>query len=691
MSDEKNWYVVTVDNVDETTSRFIYAGIPCQDMRKRFNKNEIAFPTSYTERALTCLEKQSKEYFLETTGIENTLRIKFQEGGGTFNPQNPGDYFEGWDDLLPVISNVYTSLGIQIIPDNPHGRPKSPISRNGGNSKYLYIHFWSTPVKTAITNMKSVYGIRLVGSQQDALTPSNVGISIKDNGKTIAEYVNDNLYILFDLPHARGNNVKQVFARIIGSYLVLMGRTREELDGFYHAIGDPTMYSLMENPSVNKFANAYPFQTAPTVDSLKEHSKELFVEACSRLYTKTITTLEDTLNDYDTTINEHNQILIKVMKDREILSMELDPLRSSLESRKLRAGIEYDKLCALPHVRNVIILGKTIQIFTDLTIAVNPWTTIGEFRIDIHTEGNKGGISAKHLTTTHGRSSDAKIVKINCECCLEDSKTTEVLKLLAGYHYVDLAQMMINYIESNPSGNILFASHNPDGLITLDWIFTSSVTTYHSLKDKIYRYFKMITEPQFTSQRELYINSCSKLYKKNIVAMESSFSNYTNEINEYNQKLIEVMRDREILLMRLDPLRSSADSKNRWADIEYDKLCASPHVKDVIITGNIIQIITDTISINYKGESFNIGEFKIELYTDGSGDGVKVFNLTKPRNGRAHPHVLQSTGYCCLGNIKNGMLKLLAGYEYVVLAQMMITFLQSYNPDNTYEKISTWR
>jgi len=251
--------------------------------------------------------------------------------------------------------------------------------------------------------------------------------------------------------------------------------------------------------------------------------------------------------------------------------------------------------------------------------------------------------------------------------------------------------MMINYIESNPSGNILFASHNPDGLITLDWIFTSSVTTYHSLKDKIYRYFKMITEPQFTSQRELYINSCSKLYKKNIVAMESSFSNYTNEINEYNQKLIEVMRDREILLMRLDPLRSSADSKNRWADLEYDKLCASPHVKDVIITGNIIQIITDTISINYKGESFNIGEFKIELYTDGSGDGVKVFNLTKPRNGRAHPHVLQSTGYCCLGNIKNGMLKLLAGYEYVVLAQMMITFLQSYNPDNTYEKISTWR
>ena len=171
--------------------------------------------------------------------------------------------------------------------------------------------------------------------------------------------------------------------------------------------------------------------------------------------------------------------------------------------------------------------------------------------------------------------------------------------------------------------------------------------------------------------------------------MEETLHGYDKVIDLENRKLVEATREREILLLKYDPLKASTESRRAWALTEYETLLATDHVKEVSVVDKTIHIFTDDIKIEYNGNTFNMGRFKIDIFTDGSDSGVKIFNLTKPQNGFQHPHI-QKNGTCCLGNISDGVVKLLADYQYVILAQLLISYLQTYNSESAYVRLSNW-
>jgi len=107
------------------------------------------------------------------------------------------------------------------------------------------------------------------------------------------------------------------------------------------------------------------------------------------------------------------------------------------------------------------------------------------------------------------------------------------------------------------------------------------------------------------------------------------------------------------------------------------------------LEGNIIRVFTDMIVIPYHGKNYKIGKFRIDIYIDGSNGAVKAYNLTDGKEHVFHPHV-KKDGYCCLGNITEGVTKLLAEYQYAVLIQLMINYLHTYNPGSTYCDIEHW-
>jgi hypothetical protein len=45
----ENWYILQVENSEETINQLSEAGIPCNDVRKQYKENNIAFP-AYTAR-----------------------------------------------------------------------------------------------------------------------------------------------------------------------------------------------------------------------------------------------------------------------------------------------------------------------------------------------------------------------------------------------------------------------------------------------------------------------------------------------------------------------------------------------------------------------------------------------------------------------------------------------------------------
>jgi hypothetical protein len=100
--------------------------------------------------------------------------------------------------------------------------------------------------------------------------------------------------------------------------------------------------------------------------------------------------------------------------------------------------------------------------------------------------------------------------------------------------------------------------------------------------------------------------------------------------------------------------------------------------------------ITDMIDINYQDHVYHMGEYRIDINTDGSDGGVTIHNLTQLVAGRYHHPHIASGGKCCFGNISTGVAKLIGDYQYVVLIQLLINYLKSYDRGGAYKYIDNW-
>jgi hypothetical protein len=422
-SGSENWYILQVEDATASSTTLNGEGIPCHDITKQFNNRQaICFPSSYVNSVLDNLNRQSSDYMLEPSNIANMHIMVITDGENEFVRPPQVDHFEAWSDLVPVIKAAHKVLGVRLILDNPHRSVKNPTPTTDEN--IVYVHFWSAPKDKGETKLKKVFGYSLSGGQMDAMKPSGIGTVLHDNdGVTFGECIDNNLYILFDLPHG-GSDVTLVFANIMKKFFEFKERTVEELTEFWQAI----IYGSSMDSST---------------------AKDLFIKSCSKLYEKNLSKMEETLKEYDKRLDQHTQEVVKVTREREVLLMKYEPLKGSTEERKKWAGNEYDVLCASPHVKRVVVKGKTIQVFTDMISIQHHMLTydIGEFRIDINTDGDASGVKAFNLTRNIEGILAHPHVKANGYCCLGNI-SEGVIKLLAEYQYVILAQLMITYLHS---------------------------------------------------------------------------------------------------------------------------------------------------------------------------------------------------------------------------------------------------
>lgn len=224
-------------------------------------------------------------------------------------------------------------------------------------------------------------------------------------------------------------------------------------------------------------------------------------------------------------------------------------------------------------------------------------------------------------------------------------------------------------------------------------IFTKIMKEFYQLKgktkDEIDTFLSTIQKAIAKTSRRQFVNSCDELFRINIEQLQSHVEARQDEIDIYNKKLVELIRDKDNSMDKLIPLQTSMKEREKWANKEFDALMATPKVIDVVVNGKIIHIFTDRIDVKYNGVVYRIGKFRLDIYTDGSNEGVRAFNLTNSKGSLGHPHI-RSDGHCCLGNISEGVTKLIAEYQYVVLTQLMLNFLQSYSDVNPYGSIKHW-
>lgn len=138
------------------------------------------------------------------------------------------------------------------------------------------------------------------------------------------------------------------------------------------------------------------------------------------------------------------------------------------------------------------------------------------------------------------------------------------------------------------------------------------------------------------------------------------------------------------------------EAEQRWAS-ELDKIRQLPKVKIVQPLGTVVRIFTEMLTVpvpGVNGERREIGEFRIDLYTDGTNGCVRWANLTRRVTGIAPdmhaPNVLAS-GEALIGPISELIPTLLGRLEIAQAARAAVMYIQRLDASEPYaRKLAEW-
>lgn len=205
---------------------------------------------------------------------------------------------------------------------------------------------------------------------------------------------------------------------------------------------------------------------------------------------------------------------------------------------------------------------------------------------------------------------------------------------------------------------------------------------------------KCLVEERHNKSRRQYMAECSKRFEKTIRGTRDKVSNGYCEIEKLQKQLTRKIRETRGAERKLSQLEACKDGELEKYGKEFDSLSAVPGVKDVQVSDGVIKVFTEHIYITPEGYSdvFDIGKFRMEIFTSGSNGGVKFFNITRKGGGGGHsnynihhPHV-DGGGSPCLGNIKELVSQLIGEYEYSAVAQLGLQYLKTVNLNDSAGK-----
>jgi uncharacterized membrane protein len=203
-----------------------------------------------------------------------------------------------------------------------------------------------------------------------------------------------------------------------------------------------------------------------------------------------------------------------------------------------------------------------------------------------------------------------------------------------------------------------------------------------------------LREEERKRSREAWIKACSKRFEKTVEETRQKIKEAEAACARAQAEVVKQIRARDGQERKLEQLEASRPQVLQRYSAEFDKLFELPHVTRVKAEGNIISVFTDRIYVQHEGETYDIGDFRIDIYADGSNGGVRMFNLTRKvdgyKTGMHAPHVFPD-GTPCLGNLKEAIPQYIGEYEYSIVALLCIQYLQSVNVNDPAGKyIANW-
>lgn len=196
-----------------------------------------------------------------------------------------------------------------------------------------------------------------------------------------------------------------------------------------------------------------------------------------------------------------------------------------------------------------------------------------------------------------------------------------------------------------------------------------------------------------------YIQECNRRNTDLLTQVQRAVAEDQQAASRLQTELVAASRRLVENQTRLNQINQGVNTETEKYATEFTKLMELPHVVRIEVERFVIKIFTDTMYITYRNRRYRMGEFRIEI-NNGEQRAAEPLNMLKifrvggirgpngtPSNN--HPHILP-TGFCCLGNIQMAVVQYLRDYEYAMLTELLIDYLQTFNNDSRYEAIEAW-
>lgn len=137
---------------------------------------------------------------------------------------------------------------------------------------------------------------------------------------------------------------------------------------------------------------------------------------------------------------------------------------------------------------------------------------------------------------------------------------------------------------------------------------------------------------------------------------------------------------------RLRQLRGELIEGEVNVNRELDRLHELPDVADVTASAVGLRILTRPIQGEHRGKLHALGTFQIDLSYNGE---ITIRNLTSRHGFYDHPHIWD--GNPCLGNVREGLSKLIGELQLVGASEVLLDFLKTINPKDWHISVEHWR
>ena len=167
--------------------------------------------------------------------------------------------------------------------------------------------------------------------------------------------------------------------------------------------------------------------------------------------------------------------------------------------------------------------------------------------------------------------------------------------------------------------------------------------------------------------------------EEEISSLEENLAEFSRRITVDSRRLFKYQRE----LVSLEGEEGGAPVD--FAE-EYDRIRAHPLVEELTAQDDRLMVTTLPLTATFEDELINLGRFEIKMHLNGD---LRITNLTRRMWTYDHPHIRE--GVPCLGNIQEGVAKLIGTYQLAVVIQVLIDFLQLVNPKEWIVSAQYWR